>query len=90
MINESLWHCRVCGLNEDDELPWGEDGKTASFNICSCCGAEFGYDDYDLYGIRLYRKEWLEKKNAEWFRPKEKPANWSLEDQLKHIPKEFL
>jgi len=36
MLNKELFLCRVCGLEQDD-TPWGEDGKTASFNICDCC-----------------------------------------------------
>lgn len=89
MISDNLWRCRVCGLKQED-LPWEENGTIPSFNICSCCGAEFGYEDFTLSGIRRYRKEWLEKKKAQWWRPKMRPNDWSLEDQLKNIPQEFM
>ena len=71
-----------------DEPPWGEDGKNPNHVICSCCGAEFGYEDFTLEGIRDHRNQWLEN-GAKWFSPKEKPENWLLEDQMKNIPEEF-
>lgn len=58
MLNKELFLCRVCGLEQDD-TPWGEDGKTASFNICDCCGVDFGYQDAKLTGIKKYRERWL-------------------------------
>lgn len=41
---EQLYHCRFCGLRQD-EKPWGDDDKTASFEMCFCCGVEFSYED---------------------------------------------
>ncbi len=79
-----LNHCRVCGLWQDD-LPWGEDNQTASFDICSCCRVQFGYEDCDLNTIRKYRLKWLQN-GAQWADPKRKPINWSLEEQMKNIP----
>lgn len=80
--------CRICGLQQDDP-PWGEDGNSPSFDICPCCGVEFGYEDCNLNAVKAYRNEWL-KNNATWFQPKKKPENWSLENQLKNITEEFL
>lgn len=55
-----------------------------SYEICLCCGFQFGYDDCDQgYTFIEYRKEWLEK-GAIWFRS-EKTARWSLEKQLRNI-----
>ena len=81
------YHCRVCGLSRGYE-PWGEDGNTPIFEICNCCGAEFGYHDFNLEATKSYRKTWLERKNK-WFEPKKMPLNWSLEEQLKKIPIAF-
>lgn len=39
--------CRVCGLYIEDE-PWGKDGSCPTYEICSCCGVEFGNEDYIL------------------------------------------
>lgn len=86
---EESWHCRVCGLlSEDVDKPWGGDGKTPSFNICDCCGCEFGYEDCLLSAIRKYREEWI-AKGAPWFQKKARPENWDLQEQLKKIPKAF-
>jgi hypothetical protein len=80
--------CRVCGLYSDDFYPWGEDGNTASFEICFCCGTQFGYEDNNINATRANREKWI-KNGAKWFNPKYKPENWSLEDQLKNIPEEY-
>ncbi|MGB7430615.1 MAG: hypothetical protein WA933_22715 [Microcoleaceae cyanobacterium] len=47
--------CRVCGY--DMKYPiWGEDGNTPSFDICPCCGTEFGYEDCTPQSINLAKK----------------------------------
>jgi hypothetical protein len=58
MISKPNYYCRVCGLIQDDP-PWGNDNNTPSFNICSCCGVEFGYEDATLNAIKNYRTTWL-------------------------------
>ncbi|HWQ31398.1 MAG TPA: hypothetical protein VNQ79_00830 [Blastocatellia bacterium] len=89
MLNEeSLYYCRVCGYREDDS-PWGDDGKSPTFNFCRCCGVEFGYQDSSLTGIRKYRQEWIQV-GALWFDPESKPEGWSLDEQMKNIPAEFV
>ena len=79
--------CRVCGL-EQSEFPWGEDGKTASFEICDCCGVEFGYEDCTVSGVLNARRRWLDS-GANWSVPKSKPNEWNLESSLSQIPEEF-
>jgi hypothetical protein len=56
-----------------------------SWNICSCCGCEFGYEDRQESSMLAYRERWL-SSGATWFEPKCKPAAWSLEAQLALIP----
>jgi hypothetical protein len=85
MVNDNNYYCRVCGLKES-EPPWGEDGKTPSFNICSCCGTEFGYQDCQPSAILKQRQKWLDA-GAKWFRPDKKPEHWNLEEQLSHAIK---
>ncbi|SHK35157.1 hypothetical protein SAMN02745163_03655 [Clostridium cavendishii DSM 21758] len=79
-----MYICPVCGYNELDEKPYDLDGNP-SYEICSCCGFEFGFDD-DSEGesFESYRTKWL-NKNAKWFREKKKKENWNLEEQLKNI-----
>lgn len=86
--DKSKYRCRVCGFLQD-ELPWGESEDLPTFNICPCCGVEFGYEDATLYGIRRYRKLWL-SGGAKWFNPKLQPKDWTLELQLKGIPTRYV
>lgn len=88
MDNKKSNFCRICGLDQK-ENPWGKDNNTPNFEICACCGAEFGYNDCNIHAIRKYRNEWL-LNNAEWFDSKKKPFNWSLEMQMKNIPEAYL
>lgn len=77
------YNCRVCGYRQDDP-PWGDDGKVPTFDICSCCGVEFGYEDSTLTGVKKFREEWV-KNGGVWFEKKSKPDDWKLESQLKNI-----
>lgn len=79
--------CRVCGLIQCEE-PWGESGENPSFEICDCCGVEFGYEDYTKESVKAYRKKWLET-GANWWELKKKPKNWDIEKQLQNIPVNF-
>lgn len=83
MLNKEMYMCRVCGLQQDDP-PWGEDGNTPSFEICDCCGTEFGYHDATPQAVSNTRREWL-SENVQWFNPKAKPEHWILENQLQQI-----
>ncbi|NWA64104.1 hypothetical protein HX773_24715 [Pantoea sp. B9002] len=83
-----IYFCRVCGLEQLDP-PWGDDGKSATFDICDCCGVEFGYEDATLSGIKRYREKWL-TNGAKWNITKSIPDNWMLHQQLKNIPEDYL
>ena len=76
--------CRVCGYYSKD-YPWGEDGKSPSFQICPCCGVQYGIKDITPEEIQNERKLWV-KNNYKWFNSNLKPAGWSSEEQLKNIP----
>jgi hypothetical protein len=76
--------CRICGLLQN-EATWGEDKKTPSFDICNCCGSEFGYEDCQLSAVRSNRERWMQK-GCLWNKPKFKPETWSIEEQLAQIP----
>jgi hypothetical protein len=80
--------CRVCGLKYENFYPWGENGNIPSHDICECCGSEFGYEDNTVESTKVNRQKWIEK-GANWFQPEKKPKDWSLEEQLKNIPKEY-
>lgn len=79
--------CHVCGRDQGFE-PWGKDKETPTFDICPCCGVQFGYEDFTLEGTKEFREDWL-ATGAKWFDPEFKPTHWSLEEQMKNIPPEF-
>lgn len=66
----------------------GESGEDPNFNICDCCGVEFGYEDYTKESVKAYRNKWLEV-GANWWKLKEKPKDWDIKKQLQNIPVNF-
>lgn len=72
--------CPVCGFGRLSEPPYDQYG-CASFDICPCCGTEFGYDDSKVAHEKL-RKSWL-ADGAPWkSRTTEPPVNWNAIEQL--------
>lgn len=85
--NNEFYVCRVCGA-EQPEAPWGDDGETPTYDICNCCGVEFGYEDSTVQSIKKYRAKWLDS-GAKWMNKKSEPQNWSVDEQLAHIPLKY-
>ena len=85
--SQESYFCRVCGKRQD-EPTWGKDDQSPTFNICECCGVEFGYEDCNIEAIHAFRKKWLQEGNK-WWNQKAQPQNWSLEEQMKNIPKKY-
>ncbi len=81
-------NCRVCGY-ELDSPPWGEGGDEPTWDICPCCGTEFGYEDCTLESTRARREGWV-SGGMRWFDRKKKPMDWSFEEQYKKISRNFL
>lgn len=79
--------CRVCGYEMDDP-PWGGDGRTPTFEMCPCCGVEFGYQDHTPASTRLYREKWI-KSGYKWDLERERPQNWDVAEQLQQVPEGF-
>ncbi|OOR12035.1 hypothetical protein BW897_15000 [Bacillus cereus] len=76
--------CLICGFDDLLDPPYDED-EDPSYEICPCCGFQFGFDDCDQgYTFVEYREKWLEK-GAIWHNNAKKPTGWSLEKQLKNI-----
>jgi len=69
-----MYLCPVCGY---DNLPF----IPHDYNICPCCGTEFGSDDLDFSHDEL-RQRWL-LAGAPWFSGwTHPPANWNWCIQL--------
>jgi len=76
--------CPICGYDKLLEPPYDEFG-IGSYEICACCGFEFGYTDEDEnFTFESYRKEWIDKGCLFSYR-KDKPEIWSLEVAFKQL-----
>lgn len=80
--------CRVCGYSYGNFHPWGNDEETPSYDICICCGVEFGNEDYCIDSIRKYREEWI-RSGAKWYSINERPAEWNINVQIRNIPEKY-
>jgi hypothetical protein len=58
---------------EYDTPTWRSE-TDATFDICNCCGVEFGIQDCTLEGVKEYRENWL-LNGYQWFNSKLKPEN---------------
>ncbi len=81
--------CRICGYFYGYPI-WGEDGTTPSYEICPCCGGEFGVDDYQVTVAREYRSRWIIEKGGAWSKPGERPKDWDFFAQIKHVAKAWI
>ncbi|MGO1080013.1 hypothetical protein [Inquilinus sp. CA228] len=74
--------CPVCRFPGLEEAPYDEHG-CASFDICPCCGTQFGYDDATT-GHSELRARWI-AGGKRWWSEKGPPADWGAETQLAQI-----
>ena len=70
-----MFTCPVCGYDKLRNKP------DNSFEICPCCGTEFGNDD-DLFTHEQLRRQWI-VDGAKWWSPyNPKPPFWNYLNQL--------
>jgi len=72
--------CLVCGYPGLDEPPYDEHG-CSSFEICPCCGTEFGYDDHAT-AHKILRHKWIGSGRAWWSTIERPPESWDADIQL--------
>jgi hypothetical protein len=71
-----IYKCPVCAFAQ---MPY----PPADYNICPCCGTEFGIDD-DFASYLELRDDWL-RRGGKWFgetKPYTRPAFWNAWNQL--------
>jgi len=74
--------CPVCGWQGLRESPY-QDGNP-SYEICCCCGFEFGFDDLsEGHTFTSYRATWIER-GMPWFDPSAKPSMWDAQAQIRN------
>jgi len=79
----SLHLCPVCGFEGLHEPAYDSQG-CASFDICPCCGIQFGYDDASVVH-RALRAAWI-AKGTQWVsRSRPRPAGWEPSEQLRRL-----
>lgn len=84
VMDNQRYVCPVCGYEGLDEPPKSED-DSHSYEICPCCGFEFGFDDEsEGHSYQSYRRNWV-VEGARWFIEEKRPENWNLKDQLRKI-----
>lgn len=102
-MDDAGFVCPVCGylglaqrpyakmkappLSENLEPPYSTFLGEPSYEVCACCGFEFGSDDEPGTGLAgasftEYRAKWLEG-GANWLDPARKPADWDPQRQLR-------
>ncbi len=74
-----MFTCPVCFFSEMPDAP-------SDYNICPCCGTEFGFDD-EFRSFADLRHQWI-AQGARWFF-KEPPTNWNPWSQLIRIEVPF-
>lgn len=87
--------CPICGYPDLEEAPlnyienetrfYSYNKGAPTYEICPCCGIEFGYGDYEKSWEQI-RKEWIES-GYKWRHPKYKPNNWDPKKQLQNLEK---
>lgn len=78
--SQTLYNCPVCGFPGLMEPAYDEHGYS-SFDICPCCGIEFGYHDFTRTHAEL-RKEWIEKGCPWTSTIEDPPLGWNAAEQL--------
>lgn len=73
--------CPVCGYGALLEPPYDRHGS-ASFEICPCCGTEFGSDDFET-GHDVLRQRWIERGMRWWSLHSPPPSGWDPAGQLR-------
>ncbi len=72
-------YCPICGYGPRLEPYKSVEELRGSYDICVCCGCEYGYDDTPA------TFEGWKHSGYKWFSPKAMPPQWNLDEQLTHV-----
>ena len=74
-----ITYCPVCGYGPFKEPYQTIEELRTSYEICDCCGCEYGNDDTEKH------LETWKNNGYIWFNEKLKPNNWSFKLQSNNI-----
>ena len=85
--------CPCCGYDRLDEPPYLDDKLTrGSYEVCSCCGFEYGFHDFsEGYSFKGWQEKWI-SEGFNFSTQNEQPEKWNrkiMEAQLKNIEKAY-
>lgn len=100
---KKTYTCPCCGYNKLEvnpysnmpenphpvqvQPPYEDHWGMASYEICPCCGFEFGNDDRPMHeenatNFQEYLRNWFVNEKGQWFEERERPKNFDLQEQL--------
>lgn len=81
--------CPICGYPDLDEPAYNLLTGDPSFDICPCCGYEYGYGDPTTSASKeIFLRNWI-RLGTPWSRPGLRPSNWDARIQLRGIDVDF-
>ena len=60
-----------------------------TFKGLNCCGMKYGRNPLTKENAQKYRDTWLQHPVI-WSNPAAKPNDWKIEDQMEHIPADYV
>jgi hypothetical protein len=73
-------------VSQELKPPYSQYFGLPSYEVCDCCGFEFGFDDEPGVGapdtFSGYLGQWISEGQT-WFSPRKRPDGWTLREQLK-------
>ena len=77
--------CPVCGYEGLSKQPYGG-VPDPSYEVCSSCGFEFGFDDEgEGFTFQQWRQKWMEGGMVWWNRGSKPPENWNPREQVSKV-----
>ena len=80
--------CPICNYDKLKEPPYNEYGD-GSYEICPCCGFEFGVDDFPEKEKcqTEWRMRWINDGYKWWSKHINPPQDWNPQKQLESLKK---
>ena len=78
--------CPICGYHGLKDNPRSSNTGGGSYEICPCCGFQFGVsDDDEGWTYDTWRSDWVKKGMKWWSKTKNPPEGWNPTEQISKI-----